>query len=63
MFNSDLDSNETEAYHDPTEEHLEQAMELCPSLLDEERELVESRIAEQKTKREEKRREREQNRE
>lgn len=63
MFNSDLDSNETEAYHDPTEEHLEQAMELCPSLLDEERELVESRIAEQRTKREEKRREREQNRE
>ena len=63
MFFGDLDSNETEALHDPTEEHLEQAMELCPSILDEERNLIESRIADQRTRREEKRRERAQDRE
>ena len=63
MFNGDLDSNETETLRYPTEEHLEQAMELCPSMLDEERELIESRIADQRTKREEKRRERERDRE
>lgn len=63
MFYSDLDSSATEALHHPTEEHLEQAMELCPSVLDEERELVESRIADQRTRREEERRERKQDRE
>ena len=63
MFYSDIDSSETEALHNPTEEHLEQAMKLCPSILEEEREVIESRIADQRTKREEKRRERAQDRE
>lgn len=63
MSYGDLDSNETEALHHPTEEHLEQAMELCPSILDEERTLIESRIADQRTKRAEERRDRERDRE
>lgn len=63
MSNGDLDSNETEALYHPAEEHLEQALELCPSILDEEKEIIESRIADQRTKRAEKRRERERDRE
>jgi len=63
MFHGDLDSNDTEALSGPAEEHLEQAVELCPSILEEERELIESRLADQRTKREEKRRERDQDRE
>lgn len=63
MFYSDLESTEAEALHQPTDKHLEQAMELCPSMLNEEREVIENRIADQRTRREEKRREREQDRE
>ena len=63
MSYGDLDSNETNDLHHPAEEHLEQAMELCPSILDEERELIESRIADQRMKRAERRRGNERDRE
>lgn len=62
-FQSDLNRDAADSLHDSTEDHLEQAMELCPSLLDEERVAIKSRLADQRTEREEKRREREQDRE
>ena len=62
-FYSDLESSESQVLYHPTEERLEQAMGLCPSLLDEEKALIEGRIADQRTRREEKSRERTEDRE
>jgi len=62
-FQDDLVDSEEGGLRHPVEEHLEQALGLCPSLLEEEREVIQDRMADQRRAREEKKRAMERERE